>query len=549
MLVAVGNGPQYGGGKRITHGAAMDDGRFPVTVVGPVEPAGRSPGWRRRCRTAGHIGHPAVTSSTRPQRPARAPRHPRLRRRRAARATCRSTHRVRPRRAARAGARRLSGRRTGRGGQTLDYGPTTLEAWRRRASGTPRRAPPGRRTRRWPTSAPSYPFDARRLPGRRPARRSRTATRVLVCAPTGAGKTVVGEFAVHLALAAGQKCFYTTPIKALSNQKYNDLVDRYGADAGRAAHRRQRGQRRRADRGHDHRGPAQHALRRQRRARRARLRRHGRGALPRRPVPRRGVGGGDHPPARVGAAGVAVGDGQQRRGVRRVAGLGARRDAGDRARGAPGAAVAAHARRHRACSTCSPPTATSRRPPSTPSCCARRRPHPLPRPGARRGGGGAAGRAAGARRDRPDVIARLDREGLLPAITFIFSRAGCDAAVAPVRAGRAVADRRAEERAEIDAVVEERTADIPAEDLDVLGYWEWRDGAAPRRRRAPRRADPGVQGDRRGAVRARPGPGRVRHRDPRAGHQHAGPHRRARAADASSTARPTPTSRRGSTPS
>src|SRR3982751_1373302 len=53
---------------------------------------------------------------------------------------------------------------------------------------------------------------------------------VLVCAPTGAGKTVVGEFAVHLALAAGQKCFYTTPIKALSNQKYNDLVDRYGAE-------------------------------------------------------------------------------------------------------------------------------------------------------------------------------------------------------------------------------------------------------------------------------------------------------------------------------
>jgi ATP-dependent RNA helicase HelY len=51
---------------------------------------------------------------------------------------------------------------------------------------------------------------------------------VLVCAPTGAGKTVVGEFAVHLALEQGQKCFYTTPIKALSNQKYADLVDRYG---------------------------------------------------------------------------------------------------------------------------------------------------------------------------------------------------------------------------------------------------------------------------------------------------------------------------------
>src|SRR5258708_38014635 len=47
---------------------------------------------------------------------------------------------------------------------------------------------------------------------------------VLVCAPTGAGKTVIGEFAVHLALPAGRKCFYTTPIKALSNQKPNDLV-------------------------------------------------------------------------------------------------------------------------------------------------------------------------------------------------------------------------------------------------------------------------------------------------------------------------------------
>jgi ATP-dependent RNA helicase HelY len=54
---------------------------------------------------------------------------------------------------------------------------------------------------------------------------------VLVCAPTGAGKTVVGEFAVHLALAEGRKCFYTTPIKALSNQKYADLVARYGTDA------------------------------------------------------------------------------------------------------------------------------------------------------------------------------------------------------------------------------------------------------------------------------------------------------------------------------
>ena len=51
---------------------------------------------------------------------------------------------------------------------------------------------------------------------------------VLVAAPTGAGKTIVGEFAIHLAIASGQKVFYTTPIKALSNQKYQELVTRYG---------------------------------------------------------------------------------------------------------------------------------------------------------------------------------------------------------------------------------------------------------------------------------------------------------------------------------
>jgi ATP-dependent RNA helicase HelY len=52
---------------------------------------------------------------------------------------------------------------------------------------------------------------------------------VLVAAPTGAGKTIVGEFAAFLALSTGGKCFYTTPIKALSNQKFHDLVQRHGA--------------------------------------------------------------------------------------------------------------------------------------------------------------------------------------------------------------------------------------------------------------------------------------------------------------------------------
>src|SRR5690348_18246698 len=52
---------------------------------------------------------------------------------------------------------------------------------------------------------------------------------VLVAAPTGSGKTVVGEFAVQLALAEASKCFYTSPIKALSDQKYDNRVRRYGA--------------------------------------------------------------------------------------------------------------------------------------------------------------------------------------------------------------------------------------------------------------------------------------------------------------------------------
>jgi ATP-dependent RNA helicase HelY len=51
---------------------------------------------------------------------------------------------------------------------------------------------------------------------------------VLVAAPTGSGKTVVAEFAVEQAVAAGRKCFYTTPLKALSNQKFGDLVASYG---------------------------------------------------------------------------------------------------------------------------------------------------------------------------------------------------------------------------------------------------------------------------------------------------------------------------------
>lgn len=53
---------------------------------------------------------------------------------------------------------------------------------------------------------------------------------VLVAAPTGAGKTLVAEYAAVRALAAGTKAFYTTPLKALSNQKYGDLVRAHGVE-------------------------------------------------------------------------------------------------------------------------------------------------------------------------------------------------------------------------------------------------------------------------------------------------------------------------------
>jgi ATP-dependent RNA helicase HelY len=54
---------------------------------------------------------------------------------------------------------------------------------------------------------------------------------VIVSAPTGSGKTLVAEYAIDLARARGQRLFYTAPIKALSNQKFNDLCREYGPDA------------------------------------------------------------------------------------------------------------------------------------------------------------------------------------------------------------------------------------------------------------------------------------------------------------------------------
>ncbi|MGN6218922.1 MAG: DEAD/DEAH box helicase, partial [Microbacterium sp.] len=78
------------------------------------------------------------------------------------------------------------------------------------------------------------------------------------------------------------------------------------------------------------------------------------------------------------------------------------------------------------------------------------------------------------RMDRPDVVELLSRANLLPAIFFIFSRVGCDAAVQQVRRS-GVRLTTPDERREIRELVEERTRTLLEEDLAVLGFWEWRD--------------------------------------------------------------------------
>ena len=70
-----------------------------------------------------------------------------------------------------------------------------------------------------------FPFDEFQIEG---CQAIEAGHGVLIAAPTGAGKTIIGEFAAYLALEQKRKCFYTTPIKALSNQKYQEFVNRFG---------------------------------------------------------------------------------------------------------------------------------------------------------------------------------------------------------------------------------------------------------------------------------------------------------------------------------
>ncbi len=309
---------------------------------------------------------------------------------------------------------------------------------------------------------------------------------MLVCAPTGAGKTVVGEFAVHLALARGDKCFYTTPIKALSNQKYADLVRVHGADAVGLLT---------GDTSINGDAPVvvmtTEVLRNMLYAGSPTLDGLGfvvmdevhyladrfRGAVWEEvilnlPAPVRLVGlsatvsnaeeFGDWLVTVRGDTTVVV---DEHRPVplwqhmmvgTRMFDLFAGEDESGALRVDP---------------TLQRQTQELER--SVPSWSDRGR-------NGRSGSGGRTpngGRPPRGPRFRPPsrvtVIERLDRAGLLPAITFIFSRAGCDAAVAQcVRAGlRLTTEAEVEE---IRRIVDTHTADLPESDLGVLGYWEWR---------------------------------------------------------------------------
>lgn len=319
---------------------------------------------------------------------------------------------------------------------------------------------------------------------------------VLVAAPTGAGKTIVGEFAIHLAMLQPEdKAFYTTPMKALSNQKFRELQAVYGeSEVGLLTGDTNINGNARvvvmttevlrnmlyAD------SPALHGLRFVVMDEVHYLADRFRGAVweeviihlpPQvrlvslsatvsnaeefgdwldtvrgdtevivseiRPVPleQHVLVRGDLLPLFDDRAGVATALVNQEL-MRIRSPQGANFDNNQRAqqfRSSGGHAGGA------------------------------RRPHK---------GGSRPVRSANVQRierlDRPDVVELLARANLLPAIFFIFSRVGCDAAVQQVRrAGVRLTSR--DERDEIRQIIDERLRTLQDEDLAVLGYWDWRE--------------------------------------------------------------------------
>ncbi len=321
MLVAVGNGPSFGGGIRICEGAKLDDGLLDVVVINPVSKGKlmrvfpklykgthvTMPEFERHLVREVTLSSPGIVAYGDGERLGPLP----------------MTTTVQP------GALRVFAPPA----PYSFYYPVTV-VWTHDH--------PGREVRKFPRrpdiSAPGrvprpLRVRARRLPGRgvqgrrgrprRPGRRTHrlrqdTGRRVR----RAPGPRDRPQVLLHDADQGAVQPEVRRPRRPPRRRER------------RAADRRQHDQRRGAGRRDDDRGPAQHALRRLAHARHARLRRDGRGALPRRPHARRRVGGSHHPPAGVGLGHLAVGDGVQRRGVRRLADRGARRHRHDR-RGAP----------------------------------------------------------------------------------------------------------------------------------------------------------------------------------------------------------------------
>jgi len=353
--------------------------------------------------------------------------------------------------------------------------------------------------------AASQPFDLDpfQLEGCRALEDGRS---VLVAAPTGAGKTIIGEFAVHLAMREpGDKAFYTTPMKALSNQKFRELQEVYGADEvglltgdtninGNARVVVMTTEVLRnmlyAD------SPALRGLRYVVMDEVHYLADRFRGAVweeviihlapsvrlvslsatvsnaeefgdwldtvrgggadggepavevivsETRPVPleQHVLVRGDLLPLFDDRAGIATAQvNQELMRIRSFKGANFARN--ERVQ-------ASNSSRHAGYEA------------------ARHRPNK---------GGKRPVRSANVQRierlDRPDVVELLSRANLLPAIFFIFSRVGCDAAVQQVRRS-GVRLTTPDERREIREVIEERTRTLLEEDLAVLGFWEWRD--------------------------------------------------------------------------
>jgi len=309
---------------------------------------------------------------------------------------------------------------------------------------------------------------------------------VLVCAPTGAGKTVVGEFAVAQALRAGTKCFYTTPIKALSNQKFADFVELHGPDSVGLVT---------GDSTINPHAPilvmTTEVLRNMLYARSDDL--NGlssvvldevhylankfRGAVWEEVIL--------HLPQEVQVVGLsATVSNAEEFGdwIRTVRGETA--VIVDEVRPVPlwqHMFVGSRLFDLYAQQVSSRPEAAHREgqgrrrvDPALQRAIARVQ-SPMPQHDRRRRDrhGGAPQRSRWRPTPRPVVVQHLDSAGLLPAIVFVFSRAGCDAAVEQcVRAGIRLTDTA--ESTLIAQIIDEHTAALPETDLHTLDYWRWR---------------------------------------------------------------------------